>query len=763
MSGSVVTVLARLTGDSSGLVGAAARSEAAIGRLDKTAARSGGVAKFANVGKLALLGVAGVALGVSAVAIHMAGDFQESTTRLVTGAGEAESAIEGVRQGILDMAPAVGQMPNDLAKGMYLVESAGYHAADGLTVLKAAAEGAKVGGADMTVVADGLTTALTDYGFSAKDSAKVTSQLIVTVGQGKTTMGELAGSLHNVLPIASALHIKFADIMGAMATMTAQGIDAHQASTSLRFAMMALLKPTGAATKGLKAIGMSAGDVHKALAAGGLQGALEKITEAVGKKFPKGTLAYNAALAAAIGGTRGMTAALALTGPHMATYNANIKKIAGGTTEAGGHVKGFALTQEDLNSKIAAVKAGIGAMAVKLGNVLIPILLRVVSTVLKWGAWLGAHKPVLIAIAAVIGGVLVLAIAAYIGSTIAALAASVALAGGLGAVAAGVLAVTWPVLAVVAAIALLVFGLKYAWDHFSWFKTAVIAVWNALKAATSAVVAFFGAAWKRVAPVLKAAWTLIVDAFQIAWAIVSPILHAYFTVWSAVWDAMKPIFGFIGAAFGKVGEAVSKMWNNVVKPMFLLIVNAWMAVAGAIIHGAANAFGWVPGLGGKLQKAASDFDKFRGTVNKSLAGIEPPKPIHIPITVANVNIIPIKKGGVTIGVRGRQGGMQLFAQGGVARARRGGVPGILAEAGSDEAVLPLRASTYRGLAQGILSQMKGRKMGPTQHAAGPTKIINIAEGAVVVHAPNADGMTVAKVKGVVDDALTQLAREVMAS
>src|SRR4051812_5642452 len=79
-------------------------------------------ASMAKAGTL----IGAAAIGIAAVSTKMAIDFQESTTKLVTGAGESEHAIEEVRKGILDMAGAVGTMPEELSKGMFLIESAGF-------------------------------------------------------------------------------------------------------------------------------------------------------------------------------------------------------------------------------------------------------------------------------------------------------------------------------------------------------------------------------------------------------------------------------------------------------------------------------------------------------------------------------------------------------------------------------------------------------------------------------------------------------------
>lgn len=81
----------------------------------------------------------------------------------------------------------------------------------------------------------------------------------------------------------------------------------------------------------------------------------------------------------------------------------------------------------------------------------------------------------------------------------------------------------------------------------------------------------------------------------------------------------------VKGAFEAVGTAASFMWNGVIKPVFRFLVNAWMTVAGAIINGAARAFGWVPGIGPKLKAAATWFNDFKIQVNNQIDGIKDPK------------------------------------------------------------------------------------------------------------------------------------------
>ena len=215
--------------------------------------------------------------------VKLAADFQVATTQLVTGAGESEKNIRKVSDGLLALAPAVGMGPTALAKAMFLVESAGFHGAAGLAVMQAAAEGAKIGGADATTVANALTTAMVDYNLPAKDAAKVTSELVATVAAGKTNMQDLAGALSVVATPAASAGISLNQMLGAMGTMTQQGISAQQSAQDLAASISALSNPSSVQTQAMAAMGLNSIDVAKNLGKNGLTGTFETMAGAIMK------------------------------------------------------------------------------------------------------------------------------------------------------------------------------------------------------------------------------------------------------------------------------------------------------------------------------------------------------------------------------------------------------------------------------------------------------------------------------------------------
>jgi TP901 family phage tail tape measure protein len=280
--------------------------------------------------------VAAVAVGASAV--KMAGDFESSTTRLVTSAGESDAAIGEVRRGMLDMAGQVGFSAEKLAAGMYVVESAGYHAGDALSVLKAAAQGAKEENAQLATVADAVSTVLTDYHLKGDQAARVTSQLVTAVGQGKTTMEEFSGSLHSVVPIAAEAGIKLEDVTGTLATMTMHGMSAEQASQNLADTIRKLIKPTSQQRDELAQLHMTATDLSDGLSTRGLQGTLEHLSETIlGRMGESGKMLLDA-FRSSKDAANNMTVAIQHMSPPMAELATRFKD---GHISLGDYVKGL--------------------------------------------------------------------------------------------------------------------------------------------------------------------------------------------------------------------------------------------------------------------------------------------------------------------------------------------------------------------------------------------------------------------------------------
>lgn len=378
--------------------------------FDKVGQSSGrlesGMGKLGGVMKAAALGVGGVVAAMVPM-VKAAADFQVQMTRVHTGAGELASNMKLVSNGILEMAGQVGESTTALSSALYTVESAGYHGADALNVLKVSAMGARVGAADLPTVVDAVTTALNAYGGKASDVTRVMNALVATEGEGKTNMEQLAGSLSTVLPAAAAAHVGLNDVLGAMATMTAQGTPAKVAATYLRQTIGALSGPTQKASNEMESLGLNATQVGLTLGHKGLGAALDLLTDAIERHMgpagivlidklksastnatsfqkiladlPPNAQTYVGALADMVGGTKSMQAALELGGTHADAFAKNVDGIAAHVAKGGNAVEGWADVQQNFNQRLDEAKDSLGALGIKIGTYALPVLTKLMG------------------------------------------------------------------------------------------------------------------------------------------------------------------------------------------------------------------------------------------------------------------------------------------------------------------------------------------------------------------------------------------------
>lgn len=274
----------------------AASMARARAQLDGTAAglrTSAGtvLASMTKVGKGASL----VGIGVAAASVKMAGDFQAETAVLQTAAGETAKNLGLVRKGILSISTGTGTGIKNLTDGMYTIEKAGFRGANGLMILKAAAQGAKEENANLSDVTNAMTSVMASYHLQATDATRVMNSLKTAAGEGKITMEEFSGALSTVLPIASANKISLAEVGGAIATLTQHGTSAREATQELAATIRQLAAPNNVAVHEMARFGLSAQDVATKLGTRGLSGTIDILTNAVLTKMgPSGKVLLSA-------------------------------------------------------------------------------------------------------------------------------------------------------------------------------------------------------------------------------------------------------------------------------------------------------------------------------------------------------------------------------------------------------------------------------------------------------------------------------------
>jgi phage-related protein len=141
--------------------------------------------------------------------------------------------------------------------------------------------------------------------------------------------------------------------------------------------LIALEAPSSAAKKALEGVGLTTDQVaiamHKSL-----PGALQMITEAVGKKFPAGSAEYLNAMKNISGGMRQMQGMLILTSQTgMKNFSADVGIISKQVQQGGQQIAGWNLVQGTFNQQMARLGAVFQTVMIQLGEHFLPIATQV--------------------------------------------------------------------------------------------------------------------------------------------------------------------------------------------------------------------------------------------------------------------------------------------------------------------------------------------------------------------------------------------------
>jgi TP901 family phage tail tape measure protein len=236
--------------------GAGSRIGAATGKLSAGFQKMGPVAQGASMmGGAAMMAFAGKSVQASA-------EVDKGIHQIMTLMDEGGMSVDKLKERVMDMSVKYGQSADVMSKSMYDVVSAGYKGEDAFKVLETAAKGAAAGNTDVATSGDALTSMLNAYGKSADEVESVNDKLFKTIKLGKTTMGELGGSIGRVASTAASMGVSMEEMLGPIADLTAKGFSTEEAITSVNQAMIGMVAPTAGAAKAAKDLGLEFTDTN---------------------------------------------------------------------------------------------------------------------------------------------------------------------------------------------------------------------------------------------------------------------------------------------------------------------------------------------------------------------------------------------------------------------------------------------------------------------------------------------------------------------
>lgn len=597
--------------------------------------------KITNVGKkVTVVSTAVTAMGGAAV--KTAADFESSMSQVQATMGitkDSMSTLDGqsvnTMDALSDLAKEMGSKTafsaSECAEALNYLALAGYDTQEMADTLPTVLNLAAAGGLDLASASDMVTDAMSALGMETKDADKMVDQMAKTASSTNTSVGQLGEGILTIGATAKSIKGGTAELNTALGILANNGIKGAEGGTHLRNVILSLQNPTDKAADTMDALGVSVFDSEGNMRSlndilGDLNTSMEGMTaeekaNIISKIFNKTDLSS-------------VNALLANTGDTWDELQTSIEN-------SGGAAQQMADTQLDnLSGQLTILKSAVEGFAISIGETLMPMIKNIVAklqsfvdwlnnldegtreTILKIGLFVAALGPALVIIGNVVSKVgTAMKVISKLGTVING-ASVVAEGGGAAAAAAGggLSACLGPILAVVAAIAVLVAAFTHLWKTNENFRKNVTAIWNRIKGIfdgfTQGIVDrlnALGFSFEDITEVIKAVWdgfcnflapifegvfTYIANVLEETFGIITGILDIFIGIftgnWSQVWEGVKGIFlsiwNFIVNSFTNIMNVLKGVadvvlgwfgtsWNEVWTGIKDFFVNLWTGIA----------------------------------------------------------------------------------------------------------------------------------------------------------------------------------------
>lgn len=344
-------------------------------RIDSAVKRSGANAmsmgqKFGKAAKMITV----AALVIGAATVGMAAKFEKKMANVHTLLDVTHKEFEKLSSGVIDISTRIGHSADSLSVALYDLVSAGAPAASALKSLEIAGKAATAGVTDTKTAVRAGMSVINAYALSINKLNKVYDIQFKTVKKGVLTFEQYSSAIGTVLPQATALGVSLEGLHAGFAVLTKAGQSAEMATTNLSRGFQAFVEQQDK----FKKLGISIFDVS-----GKFRGLIPIITDL--SKIMHGLTdeQKQAVLQTLNLDIRASRAIISLTG-LLNTSGGLVETFAEMKDSAGAMGEAFRKIEQTTAHQFDIMKAGIGALAIEIGNELLPFVNDLVTDFTKW-------------------------------------------------------------------------------------------------------------------------------------------------------------------------------------------------------------------------------------------------------------------------------------------------------------------------------------------------------------------------------------------
>lgn len=207
--------------------------------------------------KKGMLAISALAVAIGGFGFTQATQESEAYARANVILGFSLEELNRTQEQLRKVADETAQSYVNVAESLFQVASAGFTGQDAIDAVTAASRASVPAGIDTALAFDAIATAMTNFGFTATEAG---DKLVRIADLTRGTLGDVAGAIGLIGPVASEAGISMEEVGAAFAQITVQTGRAEIASTLLFNAILTFISPAKEAGDALREIGIATGD-----------------------------------------------------------------------------------------------------------------------------------------------------------------------------------------------------------------------------------------------------------------------------------------------------------------------------------------------------------------------------------------------------------------------------------------------------------------------------------------------------------------------
>lgn len=328
--------------------------------------------KISSVGQAMTTAITLPIIALGTAAVKTAADFDASMSKVAAVSGASGADFDALRNKAREMGATTKFSATEAADAMNYMAMAGWKTEDMLSGVEGIMNLAAASGADLATTSDIVTDALTAFGRSAEDSARLADIMAAASSNANTNVEMMGETFKYAAPVAGALGFTMEDTAVAIGLMANAGIKASSAGTALRTGLTNMVKPTKQMADAMEKYGIEVTN------ADGSMKSMRDIMTTLRKKLGNLNEAEQAAAAGAIFGKNAMSGWLAIINGS----DADFEKLTSAIDDSAGTAKEMSeVMQDNLSGQITILKSQVQELGISFGDALVPYVSKAVGVI----------------------------------------------------------------------------------------------------------------------------------------------------------------------------------------------------------------------------------------------------------------------------------------------------------------------------------------------------------------------------------------------